>query len=183
MTQGDHVRALKGGVWDHAIDVGDRTVVRFARGMGIQRCAYADFVDGAERVEVVVHRERVFRPPLVVARAFSRFAESAFNSMFATPEQFALWCKMGRIPAAEEAAPPARPARVAAAARGRAPARAPAARRARAKGKAAARKKGPARRKAPARKARKAAPRKKPAPRRARKAPARPAARRRKTRR
>jgi hypothetical protein len=114
MTQGDHVRARRGGVWDHAIDVGDRTVVRYAAGAGIQRCEYADFVAGADEVEVVVHRERVYRPPLVVARAFSRFAESAFNSMFGSSEQFALWCKSGKLAPAGPAAPPRKAARAAA---------------------------------------------------------------------
>jgi hypothetical protein len=108
MTQGDHVRARKGGVWDHAIDLGDRTVLRFARPAGIQRCGYVDFVAGADRVEVVVHRERAFRPSLVVARAFSRLSESAYGAMFASSEQFAVWCKIGRVPPGG-GAPPAEP--------------------------------------------------------------------------
>jgi len=101
MSQGDHVRARRGGAWDHAIDVGDRTVIRFVPGAGYQRRGYADFTAGADRVEVMVHRERVFRPPLVVARAFSRFAESAYAAMFRLAEQFAVWCKTGRAPAEE----------------------------------------------------------------------------------
>ncbi|HSB19920.1 MAG TPA: hypothetical protein VLD85_07940, partial [Anaeromyxobacteraceae bacterium] len=97
MTQGDHVRARRGGAWDHAIDVGDRTVIRFVPGAGFERCEYGDFVAGADRVEVVVHRERVFRPSLVVARAFSRFAEAAYAGMFRSPGQFAVWCKTDRV--------------------------------------------------------------------------------------
>jgi hypothetical protein len=173
MTQGDHVRALKGGVWDHAIDVGDRTVIRFARGAGIERCGYADFVAGADRVEVVVHRERVYRPALVVDRAFSRFAESAYAGMFRSPEQFAVWCKAGRLPADGAPAGPAPRASRGAAAPG--PGRKPALSARRAPGKAAARRAAPKRSrpaprkraKAGARRAGRAAPRKAPPRRRA----------------
>jgi hypothetical protein len=155
MTQGDHVRARRGGAWDHAIDVGDRTVIRFVPGAGFERCEYGDFVAGADRVEVVVHRERVFRPSLVVARAFSRFAEAAYAGMFRSPGQFAVWCKTDRVPGEEAAAP------------------GPAPRAGRRKGPRAGKKAAPARRKAPRKAAaRRAAPRRRPAPRkRARPAP------------
>jgi hypothetical protein len=100
MGQGDHLRARRGAVWDHAVDLGDRTVIRFVPGRGLERTGYAGFTDGAEEVEVVVHRERVYRPPLVVARAFSRMAETAYAAMFSSPEQFAVWCKSGSLPPA-----------------------------------------------------------------------------------
>lgn len=174
MNQGDHVRALRGGVWDHAIDLGDRTVIRFVPGRGLERGAYAGFTDGAEAVEVVVHRERVYRPPLVVARAFSRMAETAYAAMFVDPEQFAVWCKSGALPPATPEAAPATPRRARSARAAAAPARF----RARAAGKG--RKARPAARSKPGSKSRSARPaRKKPAPRkkaagRARR-PARPA--------
>lgn len=100
MKAGDHLRVLKDGAWDHAIDVGDRTVIRWVPRLGVLRSGHGEFVSGAERGEVVVHRERTFKPREVVARAFSRFAESAYAAMFASPEQFAVWCKNGQLPAA-----------------------------------------------------------------------------------
>jgi hypothetical protein len=105
LTVGDHVRALRGGVWHHAIDVGDRTVIGFTPGAGPVRTSLAAFAAGANRVEVVVHREPVYAPRAVVARAFSRFADAAYAWMFPGPEQFASWCKSGRIPAGEGAPP------------------------------------------------------------------------------
>jgi hypothetical protein len=122
MKAGDHLRVLKDGVWDHAIDVGDRTVIRWVPRLGVLRSGQGEFVSGAERGEVVVHRERTFKPREVVARAFSRFAESAYAAMFASAEQFAIWCKNGQLPAV--AAAPAAPRK--AAARKAGPARAPA---------------------------------------------------------
>lgn len=115
MAAGDHLRVSRGGVADHAIDVGDRTVIRWRAGVGLERVERALFApDGA--VEVVVYRERVYRPQLVVARAFSRFAESAYRAMFRSAEQFAAWCKSAQLPpVAAPAAAPARPAGKAAA--------------------------------------------------------------------
>jgi len=112
MKAGDHLRVLKDGVWDHAIDVGDRTVIRWIPRLGVLRSGHGEFVSGAERGEVVVHRERNFKPREVVARAFSRFAESAYAAMFSSPEQFAVWCKNGQLPAAAGA--PAAPKKAAA---------------------------------------------------------------------
>src|SRR5512142_2852548 len=104
MEAGDHLRALKNGVWEHAIDCGDRTVFRFTRGNGtapeVRRTPFAEFEDGAERVEVVAHPERAYPAPMVVARAFSRIREAALVHMFADSEQFALWCKTGQLPQA-----------------------------------------------------------------------------------
>lgn len=105
MKAGDHLRVLKDGVWDHAIDVGDRTVIRWVPRLGVLRSGHGEFVSGAERGEVVVHRERTFKAREVVARAFSRFAESAYGAMFQSPEQFAVWCKNGQLPAAPLEAP------------------------------------------------------------------------------
>jgi hypothetical protein len=120
MKAGDHLRVLKDGVWDHAIDVGDRTVIRWVPRLGVLRSGQGEFVSGAERGEVVVHRERTFKPREVVARAFSRFAESAYAAMFSSAEQFATWCKNGQLPAVAGA--PAAPRK--AAARKAAPAKA-----------------------------------------------------------
>ena len=85
MTAGDHLRALRGGVWHHAIDAGDHTVIGFTPGSGPVRTTLAAFAEGAHQLEVVVHRERVYAPRAVVARAFSRFAEAAYAWMFASP--------------------------------------------------------------------------------------------------
>jgi hypothetical protein len=109
MPQGDHLRARRDGGWDHAIDLGDRTVIRWIAGRGVQRCTAADFAAGSGPVELVVHRERVFRPAVVVARAFSRFAEAAYDAMFRSPEQFATWCKNGQMGEPPAVAPPRKP--------------------------------------------------------------------------
>lgn len=135
MKLGDHVRALAGGEYRHAIDCGDRTVLFLARdGAGrseVRRALAADFAFGAERVEAMVHREPVYAPRAVVARAFSRLRDPAAALSFATSEAFAAWCLTGRSP--EPGRAPARahaasPKRTAAGAtrRGRAAARRPA---------------------------------------------------------
>ena len=49
--------------------------------------------------QVVTHTERAYPPKQVVARAFSRFADSAYASMFESSESFAVWCKTGKLPA------------------------------------------------------------------------------------
>jgi len=112
MPAGDHLRVNRGGEVDHAIDVGDRTVIRWRRGAGVERVERGLFAPDGAALEVVIHRERSFRPPLVVARAFSRFAESSYRAMFQSPEQFAIWCKSAQLPAvAAKPEAPARPAR------------------------------------------------------------------------
>jgi hypothetical protein len=100
MRTGDHLRVLREGRWDHAIDCGDRTVIHFAAGAGpaIRRSPLADFARTGERVEVVPHAERVYPPREVVARAYSRMRGPSFVHMFADAEQFAVWCKSGFLP-------------------------------------------------------------------------------------
>ena len=100
MKAGDHIRILKDGEWQHAIDVGDRTVIHFAAAGGVKRSRLDSLSAGAQRVEVVTHPERVYAPKMVVARAFSRFSESAFGAMFSDSESFAVWCKSGGSPPA-----------------------------------------------------------------------------------
>jgi len=173
MKLGDHVRALVGGEYRHGIDCGDRTVLFLGRDASghpeVRRALASDFAAGAERVETVVHRERVLAPRVVVARAFSRMRDPSAAASFGSSETFAAWCLTGRppepgyapAPAAAPAAPPgrrpaarkAKPVRRAAASRA-APKRKP--RKAAARGSAAARarKKGPSRRPAPPRKRR-----------------------------
>lgn len=165
MAAGDHLRVNRGGEVDHAIDVGDRTVIRWRAGAGLERVERAVFAPDGSPVEVVLHRERVYRPALVVARAFSRFSEAAYRAMFQSPEQFAAWCKSAQLPAV--AAPEAPVARRAAPARKAAPAAkaksAPAARARTAKKAKVARKL--ARKPAPKKVAKKPAAKKKAAPR------------------
>jgi hypothetical protein len=179
---GDHIRVRKGGRWVHGIDGGDGAVLHLGEGPGprVRRTYRPLFVEGAEAVEVVTHREPVFPPRSVVARAFEPLRDPALGGMFADSEAFAHWCKSGRMPTlaageAEGAAPPAaartsprkapaarpkRPARKAAAARkprpGKPARRSPAKRSARRKAPArkAAARKAPARKRAPARKKR-----------------------------
>jgi hypothetical protein len=107
MRVGDHIRITKGGGAEHAIDVGDRTVIHFAIGEGVKRSRLAELASDGAKVEVVTHRERVFPRKKVVARAFSRFAESAYAAMFQDSEAFAIWCKNGKIPVWVSAVPPA----------------------------------------------------------------------------
>jgi len=113
MPAGDHLMVNRGGEVDHAIDVGDRTVIRWRRGAGVERVEQALFAPDGAALEVAIHRERIFRPTLVVARAFSRFAESSYRAMFQSPEQFAVWCKSAQLPAvaapARKATPAAKP--------------------------------------------------------------------------
>lgn len=107
MRAGDHVRVLREGRWDHAIDCGDRTVIHFVGGPSpaVRRSALADFARIGERVEVVPHAERVYPAREVVARAYSRMGDPSFAHMFAGTEQFAVWCKSGLLPAAPAAGP------------------------------------------------------------------------------
>ncbi len=101
MSIGDHIRALQSGRWVHGIDCGDRTVICFSTGTngapGLQRVHLSELPGGSAGVQVVTHTERVFPPKMVVARAFSRLRESAFSQMFSDSEQFATWCKSGRL--------------------------------------------------------------------------------------
>lgn len=100
---GEHIRAMKGGRWQHAIDCGDETVLHLAEEapppVRVRRSYRPDFLVGAEPVEVVVHRERTFSPEDVVARAYSRAADPALAVMFKDSEAFAEWCMTGRLPA------------------------------------------------------------------------------------
>ena len=108
MKAGDHIRILAPGAAVHAIDVGDRTVIHFEAGAGVRRSMLADLA-GDARVEVVTHAVRTYPPKQVVARAFSRFAESAYAAMFAGSEAFAVWCKIGQLPPAPVTSAPAGP--------------------------------------------------------------------------
>ncbi len=109
MRTGDHVRVLKEGRWDHAIDCGDRTVIHFVAGARPAVChtALADFARIGEPVEVVPHPERVHPAREVVARAWSRLGNPSFAHMFTGAEQFAVWCKSGLLPPAPLPAAPA----------------------------------------------------------------------------
>jgi hypothetical protein len=99
---GDHIRALRGGRWNHAIDCGDATVIHVAPEAPtcerVRRTYRPEFEAGADAVEVVTHRERVYSPRAVVARAFSPFRDPALSGMFLDSEAFAAWCKTGRLP-------------------------------------------------------------------------------------
>ena len=128
---GEHIRALKGGRWVHAIDCGDETVLHLveeAPPPRVRRAYRPEFVAGSDAVEIVTHRERTFPPKEVVRRAYSRASDPALAAMFRDSEAFAEWCKTGRLSGARNvavevpglappsaAAPsPARPARSAA---------------------------------------------------------------------
>jgi len=110
---GDHIRALVASRWLHAIDCGDETVLHLvadpAAGGRVQvrRSFRPELLAGAECVERVTHRERVFTPAEVVARAFSRASDPALAAMFRGPADFAVWCKTGRLDEATGARPPA----------------------------------------------------------------------------
>jgi hypothetical protein len=97
---GEHIRALKRGRWNHAIDCGDETVIHLADDgsapFSIRRSYRPEFVSGAEVVEVVTHRERTFPANEVVARAYSRIADPTLAAMFRNSEAFAAWCTTGR---------------------------------------------------------------------------------------
>lgn len=98
---GEHIRTLREGRWNHAIDCGDETVIHLAQGDGAPRLCRRyrpEFVAGAEAVETVTHRERTFPPGEVVARAYSRFADPSLAAMFRDSEAFAAWCETGRLP-------------------------------------------------------------------------------------
>lgn len=171
---GDHIRTRKDGRWSHAIDCGDQTVMFLSEdpalppGSRIQRAYRPDFVAGADAVEVVIHRERVYPPRQVVARAFSRARDMAAAAAFRTSAEFAAWCKVGRagMTLEEAAAVVALPGAPVARERKPAPARArpkaAPARKPAAKAKPAAKPVRPAARKPAAKKA----AQKKPAPKR-----------------
>jgi hypothetical protein len=154
---GDHIRALKNGRWTHAIDLGDQRVLflidrpNLPPADRLRRVYRPDFTAGASRVELVVHRERTYPAKAVVARAWSRFMDPSVVAMFADSEQFAAWCKIGRLPevaTVEQTMPSGKATRAAAPAKApaKAPANAPV--KAQAKAPAAAAAKAPA--KAPA---------------------------------
>jgi hypothetical protein len=100
---GDHIRARKGGRWTHAIDCGDKTVIFLREDEGVApadrilRSYRPTFEAEADAVEVVTHRERVFPPRQVVARAYSRTQNPALATVFGDSEAFAEWCKTGRV--------------------------------------------------------------------------------------
>jgi hypothetical protein len=170
---GEHIRALKGGRWVHAIDCGDETVLHLvdeAPPQRVRRAYRPEFVAGSDAVEVVTHRERTFPPREVVRRAYSRASDPALAVMFRDSEAFAEWCKTGRLSGARNVAveipglapAPAAGATVGAPARAAARARKPStrakARKPAAKGKArAAARRAPARAKVSRARARKSA--------------------------
>lgn len=102
MTRGDHIRAATNGGLRHGIDCGDRTVLFLGRDAAgrpeVRRALLTEFAAGAERVETVVHRERVFAPGAAVARAFSRLRDPATAASFGSSEAFVAWCLTGRPP-------------------------------------------------------------------------------------
>jgi hypothetical protein len=166
---GDHIRALKNGRWTHAIDLGDQRVLflvdrpNLAPADRLRRVYRPDFTAGASRVELVVHRERTYPAKAVVARAWSRFMDPSVVAMFADSEQFAAWCKIGRLPevaTVEQTRPSGKATRAAAPAKApvKAPAKAPVKAPAKAKAPAAAPAKAPAKAAAPKRPVKKAAP-------------------------
>jgi hypothetical protein len=121
---GEHIRALKGGRWIHAIDCGDETVLHLAEDATpprVRRAYRPEFVAGAQSVENVTHRERTFPPAEVVRRAYSRASDPTLAAMFGDSLAFAEWCTTGRPGGARNAAvvvtgppvagdqPPARP--------------------------------------------------------------------------
>jgi hypothetical protein len=105
MKAGDHICIQSDGTWRHAIDVGDRTALHFSSPGGVQRSRLSELAPAGTKVEVVTHAERVYPPKLVVARAFSRYAEAAYGAMFADSEAFAMWCKTGRERTAPRTSP------------------------------------------------------------------------------
>jgi hypothetical protein len=157
---GDHIRALKGGRWIHGIDGGDKTVLHLGDRPGprVLRTYGPLFVEGAEAVEVVAHREPVYPPRSVVARAWSPVRDPSLGEMFRDSEAFARWCKSGRLPEASPAPAPAAPRPVPAAAPETRPtpaggaARPPSAKRSAPRRKAAGKARRAPARKAPARK-------------------------------
>lgn len=171
MALGEHLRIQVGGRYDHAIDCGDHTVLHLAMSAGsgrpeVRRSLLLDFTQGAERVDVLRHRERTYPARVVVGRAFSKLGDSAAWAMFPSPAHFVTWCLTGQAPIVPTVAARPLPARRAPAARPRRPA----AGRKVAKPKAVARPAGKPKKKAPARKAsakgpaaRKASPKKKTA--------------------
>ena len=115
---GDHIRALKNGRWLHGIDLGDQRILYLAEEPGLvpadrlRRVYRPEFTAHASRVEVVVHREPSYQAKAVVARAWSRFMDPSVLGMFRDSEQFATWCKVGRVPEVTEAPGPVAPAPV-----------------------------------------------------------------------
>jgi hypothetical protein len=113
---GDHIRALKNGRWLHGIDLGDQRILYLAEEPGLvpadrlRRVYRPEFTAHATRVEVVVHREPSYQAKAVVARAWSRFMDPSVLGMFRDSEQFATWCKVGRVPEVTEATGPVAPA-------------------------------------------------------------------------
>ena len=104
---GEHIRALKGGRWVHAIDCGDETVLHLveeAPPPRVRRAYRPEFVAGSDAVEVVTHRERTFAPKEVVRRAYSRASDPALAAMFHDSESFVEWCTTGRLSAARNVA-------------------------------------------------------------------------------
>jgi hypothetical protein len=104
---GEHIRALKGGRWIHAIDCGDETVLHLVEDAApprVRRAYRPEFVAGAESVEHVTHRERTFAPKEVVRRAYSRATDPALAAMFGDSQAFAEWCITGRVVATRNVA-------------------------------------------------------------------------------
>jgi hypothetical protein len=112
---GEHIRARKGDRWLHGIDLGDQRILFLDEQPGLppadrlRRVYRPEFTAGSSRVETVVHRERAYPAKMVVARAWSRFMDPTALAALTTSQQFAEWCKVGRIPAAPEAVSPAAP--------------------------------------------------------------------------
>ena len=104
---GEHIRALKGGRWIHAIDCGDETVLHLADEAAPQRVRRAyrpEFLAGSSAVEVITHRERTFPAKEIVRRAYSRASDPALAAMFLDSEAFAAWCATGRLAGARNVA-------------------------------------------------------------------------------
>ncbi len=104
---GEHIRALKGGRWMHAIDCGDETVLHLVEDAvprRVRRAYRPEFVGGATAVELVTHRERTFPAAEIVRRAYSRASDPTLAAMFADSEAFAEWCTTGRLSGARNSA-------------------------------------------------------------------------------
>lgn len=96
MARGDHIRVFRGTYWHHGIDIGGGRVIHYTgevfakANASIRVDSLATFAQGGG-IEVV-RRARAGRVEHVVARAYRRVGERAYDVVTNNCEHFATWC-------------------------------------------------------------------------------------------
>jgi hypothetical protein len=98
MQIGDHIVASRLGYEHHGIFIGDRNVIHYAGGSGLNKkgievTTYLNFMNSGSR-RIVQYSQRLPAEE-TVSRAYSRLGEDDYSIIFNNCEHFARYCATG----------------------------------------------------------------------------------------